>query len=260
MDFNHRKAFYSFLAWPLIAAFISFNFPINFFLSSFIFFGVPAAILSLLKPNRVKKAAVASLIFTPIGLVIDYVAQINGTWKMPLPDTVFPFKFLDVVSIEGIIWGFLHVYAVIMYFSYFSEKQYIKTLWNKKSEEALALFIGIFLLFLVTLLFLPDTLKIPYWYIIFGLVSLLSVVVLEEIRFPKVFPRLLRTAFYFFYLNFVYEIVALKLNWWSFPSGRYVGYVSVLDVSFPLEEFVFWMILFSLAILSVYEYFFNGER
>ena len=58
----------------------------------------------------------------------------------------------------------------------------------------------------------------------------------------------------------MYELTALKLGWWDFPSRDFVGWVSILGTRFPLEEFVFWLCLFAMAILTYYEFFDDDQK
>lgn len=255
-----RLSLFFFLLWPIVASWLSFKFSVNALLSTIIFYGIPALLLSIYRPKRIKKVFFVSLVPLPFLTIVDYVAERTGTWLWPLPHSYFSFRFFDYVSVEILIWGFLYGYAVIMFYQYFFEKIAIKKFWDKRSEEALVGTGVFFALFLIALFLYPSILNIPYWYLVFGTLGILPIVIIEDIKYPLVFPKLLKTAGYFFYLNFIYEVTALKLGWWSFPSKQFIGYMSFFGVTFPFEEFFFWIILFTLAMLSYYEYFFNKER
>ena len=77
---------------------------------------------------------------------------------------------------------------------------------------------------------------------------------------PKMNVKFFKTAAYFFYLTFIYEVTALQLGWWDFPSTNFIGWVSIFNVRFPLEELIFWLFLFAMAILTYYEYFADDEK
>lgn len=257
---NHSLLLIFFLLWPIIASWISLNYPINAFFSCIVFFGIPSLILSILRPERIKKTFYVSLILVPFMAVVDYVAEKTGTWIWPLPDSIIPFRFFNVVSVEVLLWIFLHVYVVVMFYQYFFEKKYIERFWDKRAKEALISTLLFFACFVFAFIFFPKKLEVSYWYFIFGSIGILPVVILEDMGYPLVFPKLLKTAIYFFYLNLTYEIVALKVGWWTFASNQFIGNMHLFGVQFPFEEFFFWIILFSLAILSYYEYFFNREK
>lgn len=248
-----------FLIWPIAAVGLTLFFHINAFFSAIVFYGIPALILSIQKTSVVKKALFVSLFSIPLIIIVDYIAELTQTWLWPIPTSIVPYKLFGLVSAEIIVWIFLHVYVVILFYQYFFEKTLSKKFWNKRIEEATLGTLGIFVIFLFVLFLFPTVLHIPYWYAIFGLAGILPVIILEDLRYPTIFPKLLKTAVYFFYLNFTYEIMALKNNWWSFPGKDFIGHVSFFGVKFPFEEFFFWIILFTLSILCYYEYFFNNE-
>lgn len=249
-----------FIIWPVLASWLSFTFSLNAFVSPMIFFGIPALLLSYFKPASIKQALLASTCMLPFMAIVDYVAQNTQTWLWPLPNSLLPFKLFGVVSIEVLIWIFLHVYVVILYYQYFYEKKYIAELWNERVKELITATLILFTVFIALVLFAPGLLLIPYWYLVFGIVAIVPVILLEEMRYPLVFLKLLKVAIYFFYLNLAYEFTALKLGWWSFPSRQFLGHLSFLGITLPFEEFFFWLMLLTLAILSYYEYFFNREK
>ena len=71
--------------------------------------------------------------------------------------------------------------------------------------------------------------------------------------------KYIKVGSYFFVYYLIYEITGLQLGWWIFP-GKYLAWVSVLGVNFPLEELFFWIVLTSISILSYYEFFDENPR
>jgi len=65
--------------------------------------------------------------------------------------------------------------------------------------------------------------------------------------------------FFFFFVWFLAEIVVLKTAGWTFP-GQYIGMVTILGVTFPLEELFFWMLWYSVTIISYYEFFLDDQK
>ena len=256
---EHKTTFLFFLLWPIVAVYLSFNFAVNALLSPVIFYGIPSILLSLLRPSAIKKSLFVSLFILPFMVIVDYIAEATQAWLWPLPQSMFP-KLFNYVWVEVLVWVFLHIYIVIMFYQYFFEKHILKRFWDRKSEEVLLGTIFISVLFMLVLIVYPKALHIPYWYLVFGTLGILPAVIFEDLKYPMVFQKLLKTAMYFFYINFTYEITALKIGWWSFPSTQFIGYVSFFGVTFPFEEFFFWIVLFTLAALSYYEYFFNKEK
>ncbi len=108
--------------------------------------------------------------------------------------------------------------------------------------------------------FLPSLLNIPYFYLWFGIILLLVPVVAQFMTHSRMDMKILKTSAYFFYLTFIYEVTALQLGWWDFPGSKFIGWVTILGVKFPIEELAFWIFLFSMAIISYYEFFDDDEK
>lgn len=110
------------------------------------------------------------------------------------------------------------------------------------------------ILFVLVLIFSSQPLVVPYFYLVFGLVIFIFPIAMMWLYYPRNLPKITLSLFYFTYLSFLYEIVALMNGWWYFPGTEFIGYVSFGDISFPIEEFVFWIILFAPAVISAFEY------
>ena len=102
-------------------------------------------------------------------------------------------------------------------------------------------------------------LDIPYFYLTAGIVLGIIPISIVLFEYPRLIAKFFKTAAYFFYLNFAYEITALKLGIWDFPGDQFIGWVTFFGMRFPFEEFFFWIILGAIAMLSYYE-FFDDDR
>jgi hypothetical protein len=60
-------------------------------------------------------------------------------------------------------------------------------------------------------------------------------------------------------INLVIELVGLHSGYWTFP-GEYIGVVSLMGATFPIEEFFFYVILSSATIISYYELFVDDMK
>src|SRR3989344_4599634 len=92
---------------------------------------------------------------------------------------------------------------------------------------------------------------IPYAYLVAGSPMLLAGGYVMW-RYPRLIPKFVKTAAFFFALFLVYELIALHLGQWEF-RGEYIGWVQLWGARFPLEEFFYWMIVYTLFELSIYE-------
>jgi hypothetical protein len=75
----------------------------------------------------------------------------------------------------------------------------------------------------------------------------------------RLIPKIVKVGVYFLLLSILYEYVANKNNNWFFPGNNFVGYVSVLDIKFPLEEFL-WLFFAVPAIVTYYEFLADDEK
>jgi hypothetical protein len=102
----------------------------------------------------------------------------------------------------------------------------------------------------------PRLFKVEYFYLLWGVAGLLIPTLLIFVKYKMLRLKLLVIGSYFFYLGIIYELNALALNWWYFPiDSKFVGWVSIFGYNFPIEEFVFWIILCAAGTISWYEYF-----
>ena len=245
--------FFIFLIYPLVAVAFSFLFSVSAFGSVILFFGIPALYLSLRGRKYIKSALVFSGIISPPAIIIvDYTAHLNGQWLIPY--SILPFRLFEFVTVEVIAWAFLHLYFTAIFYEYFFDKTPNKKLWTRRVKILLAASTGVFLFFLALLAAKPDTFIIPYFYLLYGTFGILIPVIGYALFRPALVGKIVKVGVYFFYLTLVYELTALTLGWWSFPSSQFIGWVEIAGLRFPFEEFFFWLVLFSAWIVSAYEF------
>ncbi|MBI4363763.1 MAG: hypothetical protein HY545_02845, partial [Candidatus Doudnabacteria bacterium] len=168
-----------FAVYPLIAAWVSFALDVNALFSTIVFYGIPAIYLSFLKPGFIKKALYFSLLSIPAIVIVDYIAEITGTWLWPIPDSIFP-KLFGYVSVEVIIWAYLHFYIAVMFYEYFFDKRKRSKIVYARSKELLAFSLLFFATFLLIMAFSKSSLLVPYWYAVFSFIFIVPPVILEE--------------------------------------------------------------------------------
>ena len=216
---------------PLTAAVLSIFLHANFFVSLILFFGIPSAYLAFKQPKYIVKAILFSLSSILVFIPIDYIAHFNKTWFIP---SVLSYRLFNYVSLEGILWTIMHVFFVIMFYEYFLDKHIINKWWYKRTKYLFLMLFSILAIFLAIFLFSKEYLRVPYWYIMFGSVFVIIPVVLQAFRFPRVTLKIFKVLPYFFLVNFIYEITALKLGQWSFPGTEYIGWVSFFWNTIPV--------------------------
>ena len=116
----------------------------------------------------------------------------------------------------------------------------------------LSFFMGIF----VVVLLIKPGIAVPYFYAAWGLLLVLIPVVLMLLKFPKLYAKFFKTAAYFWYFSFIYELTAISLGHWVFPhSTAFLGWLNIRGNFFPFEELFYFIFLGALSVLTYFEFF-----
>lgn len=244
------------ILFPLIAVILSLGLKLNFIISTLIFFGLPSVYLSF----RTKKVILRTLTFTLLfglsaSIVLNYMASLDNSWEVP---TIFPFRLLDKVSIEEIVWSLLIVYFIVIFYEHFFDKGKHKVEYSMRYLAYIL--ISILVVFLLSLFTNPDLLKINYFYLKAGLIAALLPLAAFLFEFHKFVSKFIKTGLYFFYLGLLNELTALQLGYWSFPGSNFIGWVTILGHRFPFEELLFFLMIFAIAVLAYFEFFDDREH
>ena len=156
---------------PLIAVVTCLTFQLPFFFSTIFFFCIPALYLSF----RTKKAVLRTLIFSlPFSLVailfIDHLAALDKSWFVP---TIFPFKIFNTIPLEDIFLGFSFVYFICIFYGHFLDKGDHALVGRRMKYFSFA-GISFSALFILLIFTKNQFLHIHYWYLIEGIVLMLS--------------------------------------------------------------------------------------
>ncbi len=245
------------ILFPILAMVVSLAVKANFLVSTLLFFGPMSIYLSYRHKKAIKKTLLFSFIISILSfIVVDYIATINGAWFVP--DSVFPFRFLNILPIEDCIWGFGLIYSVIIFYEYFFDKSDGEII-NRRMKYLYLIFGAILILFFVVLFLCPELFYINYIYFWIGILYIFIPVFMFLFFYPSLFAKFAKTGIYFFFFTVLLELTGVHLKQWQFLSDEYIGWVELFNNRFPFEEFFFFLMLASVAILSYYE-FFNDDR
>lgn len=145
-----------------------------------------------------------------------------------------------------------------MFYEHFLDKEK-HNLKDTKLKYFISLIIVALFVFSSIYLIEKNLLLIPYFFATFFSIFFLIPMISFLSFFPRLISKYLKTGVYFFAQSLIFELTALSLGQWGFYGKQYIGWVSFGNLKFPLEEFIFWMILFSTCVLSYYE-FFDDDR
>jgi len=245
------------LIWPILAAIIVLASKANLLVSTLIFAGVPSIYLSFRAKENIDKALIFSLMGIPIGIAFDYIGTISGSWIVP---SVFPFKLFGIVTMEFIIWGLIMTYFIIMFYEYFLHKHVTKKMWQPRLKYLFFIWVILFGIFAIFFFNFPLKLSIPYFYLLFGIILFAIPISIELYLQPNFISKFIKAGAYFFYIFFIHEVTSLQLGHWAFPGRYFIGWVEIFNVRFPIEELVFFIILFSVATLTFYQFFDDYQK
>jgi Na+/H+-dicarboxylate symporter len=116
-------------------------------------------------------------------------------------------------------------------------------------------------LFVLLYMLSPASLFINYFYLVLGAVFCIIPISLTLWKHPRLLAKFTLTTVYFAAFSLLNEITGITLGHWFYPGiNQHIGKVSMLGVWFPLEEFVFWILLGGMATLAWYEHFADDNR
>lgn len=226
--------------------------------SSIFFFILPSAYLLVRNPRPLKRIFTGALLFGILfGFILDFVAIFNGAWSEPVEQLVFQYKIFTVVPIDHIIWFFFWALLIIVFYEYFIERDlsdFVSHNIRYAFLPSIAALISILIIYFTN----PNFLKFNYAYFFLGLFTLAPFFYLA-FKKPLLLIKFVKISPFFFFLFLIFELTALKLNQWYFP-GEYIGTVTLFNLTFPFEEFFFWILMSSTVVLSYYELYVDDER
>lgn len=238
------------LAWPVIAPLLVIFFKTGFYSSLF---------LSMIDKKIWKRASLFSVIFLPLLIVFDYVMERTRGWHVD--SMVEAYRIFGYASWENIIWSLAFVYFIVAFYEIFLHDHVHSKIYYPKIRY-FVLFVFVFVSsFLITLFADSALLSVSHFYLKIGLFAIVPPVLFMLWKTPSIWRKFLKIEVYFFILFFNYELVALNLNQWSFPEkNQFLGFITIRGLHIPYEEFVFWILLSAVAVVSYFEIFDDDGR
>ncbi len=254
-DKSKRRELVVLYWYPFFCFALSHLFNLNTLAAVIIFYAAPSCYLSLrIKKHLGKPLLFAALAGVPFIIIIDHIANVNQEWVVPY--SLLDFRFFKYVAFEVILWAVFNVYFVIIFYEYFIENK-IKKVHTSRTNYFTVAVLAFFTLFVMCYFYTPQLFHIPYFYLWWGIILLLIPTVIRLYFRPDLLLDYLQVAAYFFVVTFVSEITALQLGWWYFPETPFIGWISIGELRFPIEELLFWILCFGMAMLSHYEFFYE---
>lgn len=257
--FNIRLDLVVVLCMILVSIPVVLYFNVRFLTSTFFFFVVPSIYLFIRSPKNPKRLLATLLLGTIASFNLDFLAEFNNAWNWaPYGQLVFKSKILGYVTPDVMIWFAFWVFLTIVFYEHFFEHDRSDKI-SPRFKFALGGTIIATVIIVLFYFFCPSVLQFRYAYLIIGLMFGLPPLVFLFIKRPSLLAKFAKASAFPFVVFLSFEITALKLDQWRFP-GEYIGWVSLLGVSFPLEEFFFWIVMSTVISLTYYEFLVDDEK
>ncbi|MBI2541908.1 hypothetical protein HYV80_04315 [Candidatus Woesearchaeota archaeon] len=235
----------------------AYGWKINYLASILLVFGIPSLYLSILNKEKLRKVLAYTFgISIPIAIIFDFAVNADNGWYVP--NSVFPYRLFGVMPLENYVWMFFVTYTIIIFYEHFCNK--FEAELSPKIKTMFLVLYPISAFILLVHLLNGSFLKVPYIFLYLGIVFFVIPVSIFLYKYPRFFGNFLIVQLYFFYVHMIFELIGLKLTHWTYPGEHYIGWVSFLDLRFPLEEFVFVICIGAFAALAYYEYFAGNQQ
>ena len=222
-------------------------------LANSLLMGVPLGYL-LLRSPRVRsirvKFVTKIIVFGDVTLL--YLCERYGGWYA---STALPFRLPGAAVVEEIQFTALYVPLVIAV----NERFFADGSLSPRKSMARTVLL-ILLWFTVAVALIPPLHFFIRDYVYFKLWCLLYLVIpIAAWVSPRFIREGLALCFVFAGLNLFFEILALKNNYWGF-RGQYLSTVVTFGYRFPIEEFLFYVLLSAPAVSAVYTIYKNWRQ
>ncbi len=255
MNQHKKKELLLLLLWNIPAFGLSFLIGSNYIITAVLFFVIPAIYLSIKRPSIIKKIfSSAVVILVPSVSILNYFAHTDGSYYN---FSIIGIRIFGVYPIDDFLWGFLYFYYILMVYEYFFEKERIlKT--PKRTIVFEIIGFSCALLFSFAVYVSGHIFTISYFYAWLVGIVFLFLPILILYNHPRIFKKTILVGLFFIPLSFLYEYVAISKVNWIFPGHHFLGYVTLFNISFPLEEML-WLLLAAPSVIVYYEFFADDE-
>jgi hypothetical protein len=231
------------------------QFRLPWVVANFLLMGLPLAYL-LLTSERARKRV--SPKFTALFVVFavvafDYMCERYEGWGGP---TAFSFRLPGGVTLEEVQWIVFFFPLTFAINEHFFATE-VRTPPNRAARLILKSSFYAGLLAVAALALSVKT--IPHVYVRVGLVLQPFFILLGVWVNRWVVREVLWIGLVTGLLNLVFEFLALRNNYWSFP-GTYIGRVRLLGFEFPVEELLFLILFSGPSIVCTYAIYKNWKQ
>lgn len=205
-----------------------------------------------LKRNRQKIlyfSLLSTALFAPPA---ELMARLANAWDV---QSIFP-RLLGYIPLENLLFAFLNFYWVLIFYELFVAVPSTKRL-GKRFFWLFLLYASLNLIIYPLYFINPAFIAAPYHLLA---VPMLLIPFGFFIRAnPLGFDKMALPTIFFAYVFFTFEIVALQIGNWWWPSN-YLFPLNLFGKTFPLDDVIIWYFLSTPTLILGYEYFLDREQ
>lgn len=191
-----------------------------------------------------------------IGGTFDFIAEFTKTWTVI--DFILPIKIFGIQPIDNILWYIMMTFYTLVFYEYFIDHERIHKISSHYKFLLILSIVAMIIMFSIFFIS-PSLLNIAYPYFTLGLAAISLPIIVGFLK-PKLVSKMAITGAYFFFLYFIFEIIAVGYKYWVFNGNNYIGTVNFFGFIFPFEELFFWMMFYAPTLVAFYEVFVDDER
>jgi hypothetical protein len=188
------------------------------------------------------------------GFPLQIVAELNNVWDYHFP--LFDWMTFGGLRMIPLAWYVLWIGLTISAYSVFFDRHIHrvpeKHVFWRVHYRFLVLCAAVTAGSMYFLVANPDAFIFPHPYVVVG--SLLFIVPTVAILFlhPQLIRDSIKAASLLALFMLVYELVGLKIGWWTY-SGHYIAAIPLFGTVLPIEEIILWILFGALFCVVAYE-------
>lgn len=176
---------------------------------------------------------------------VEILARMSNSWDVA---STLP-RILGIAPLENIIYALVNIIYPLAFYEIFFDNDRNRKI-SPRWKILIALYATLFVVTFITYFNNPAFLNFNYW--ILGAIIIVPVLGLLLIYKRHILKRLLVPAIVFGVMYFTHEIVSMTLGHWWWP-GQYILPIQINGLTYPLEDFIIWIIFSNIAVIAGYE-------
>lgn len=176
---------------------------------------------------------------------VEILARMTDSWDVA---STLP-RILGIAPLENVVYALVNIIYPLAFYEVFYDGDRNRKI-SSRWKILIALYLTLFIVTFVTYFTNPALLNFNYW--VLGAIIIVPVLGLMLIYKRHILKRLLVPAIIFGAMYFAHELISMNIGHWWWP-GDYLFPIIIDGLTYPLEDFIIWIIFSNIAVISGYE-------